>query len=288
MKDQARRFDVVVTPFLGEFGHELMVWLPWLRYELAEFHSSASVLVLCRDGHEALYETLERSVTIEVARTPDVSNCDMVTAWVGGARLRHEDYVKLTDPDRIKRKTTLSPAKVVIAAHHDGYPVPLHGRHGKPFGEDVRRDHDLVVVHARNSRLNADRNWPMQSWDHLVQWMLASGLRVESIGAVGQSDNPVGANSRRGSTLREDIARLRKASFVIGPASGPLCLANLCGTRVVWWGGGELNARRFSANSEWNPHGVPNHSVSPVWDPSLAAVKRSVEAMRSLIAIRDR
>ena len=104
---------------------------------------------------------------------------------------------------------------------------------------------------------------------------------------VGQKDNHKGFLNDYMSDLllhglRENYGKdvvdyMASADLIIGPSSGPIHLASLCGLKHLAWGV-ENNINRYKY--DWNPHNTEmEYIVSENWDPSIKDVKDKMESL---------
>lgn len=134
--------------------------------------------------------------------------------------------------------------------------------------------HD-IVIHARNRQHMVSNNWPIQNWTSLVQRLKRDGLKVAVIGLSSDSLPVPGANNCLDIPLQKTMDLLASSRLAIGPSSGPMCLASLCGTpHLVWFGGNKYvgaGLRERFANF-WNPLGTQVWPLKLGWKPKVDAV----------------
>lgn len=156
-------------------------------------------------------------------------------------------------------------------------------------GHAVKAD---VVVHARGlfGRRPED-SWPAENWDTLCRRLDAHGFKVAAVGTDEEAFCPNGVALPMLDATLQDVCNVMAASrLVIGPSSGPLVLASLCGTPHLVWG----SERRWTASRNetvrskfervWNPLGTPCRVVDEYgWRPPPDKVYREVlECLASL------
>jgi ADP-heptose:LPS heptosyltransferase len=102
------------------------------------------------------------------------------------------------------------------------------------------------------------------------------GVKMASIGT--QAYYPKITADLRNIPLNETADLLAGAKLAIGPSSGPMHLASLCGTRhIVWtddkfWSAAKMN-NRTRYESMWNPLKTPCTVVDQYgWDPPVAVI----------------
>lgn len=248
--------------FLGEFGWELMRWqahLRWLAHNRYE-----KVVVGCEAGHEFLYEDFAHDFQI----------------WAEPVTMRNVCYSRggVSTPIEVEGdgKRLVPKAEYLMDS---GLPQEflLWGVHGE-------RDH-IVVVHARdtNNLRTAYRNWPAGHWAELVERLAGLGCCAVSVGTEVGSLHVEGSVDCRGVPLSSLANIMAGAKLAVGPSSGPMHFASLCGTAHVVWSdikrecGVAHNRERYE--TAWNPFNTPCTFIEhPKWQPSVAEVFDAVSA----------
>jgi len=111
--------------------------------------------------------------------------------------------------------------------------------------------------HISKPQANASKSYPREMCERLVGMLVSHGL---SVACFGGSDNWCfeGAADLRGSPLSEQCAVLGSAMCAVGPSSGTMHLASLCGCPHVTWYTPPTHPKlkeRYGKN--WNPFGTP-------------------------------
>lgn len=240
---------------MAEFGWELMSWQAWVR-RLAPAYDHT--VVCTTRGLEYLYAdfcTDFRSHQVDGLRT----------CW----RLDQPTPESLA----VERKV----AAVGDALRAVGWGVD----HIMPTGfvatsdqRFIRYGHDAagapnalcfdVILHARNKPSNNRTlgclNWPQREWDRLAQTLIAGGLRVACVGLRSSALLPQATVDLRDLPLRQTALALSSSQLVVGPSSGPMHLASLCGTRHLVW------TIRMEAR-DWKVWGSSRERYERVWNP---------------------
>lgn len=119
-----------------------------------------------------------------------------------------------------------------------------------------------VLLHARNKEgVNPYYrifNWPIEKWNTVVKALTEQGLKLAAIGTKTEALLPTGAVDLRGLELSDLMDTMRAAKLIIGPSSGPMHLASLCGTpHFVWtskqWSSTIKADNRGRYTRVWNP-----------------------------------
>jgi hypothetical protein len=253
---------LLAGPFLGELGWELLQWQGWVRKQSLAHDRT---VISCRRSSRYLYEDFaDQFIDAEVAGTPDC--WDLKQADVAAQQVAQHRLISFGGPSaRYLRPTG---------------PVSLENQVFIRFGKRVGPCYD-VVVHARTRPYRGDHNWPAASWDQLAAALNAAGLRVAAVGTAAYC--PKGCDDLRSNDLALTCNILASARMVIGPSSGPMHLASLCGTphlvwtdKKVWSAVGCTNRGRYE--SVWNPLGTPCRILDEDgWQPPCAAVLSEVK-----------
>jgi hypothetical protein len=248
-------------PWVGEFGWELCCWQGWLRRRA---RLGDRIIACSRPGHEALYEdfAIDFVPFVPPAGEP---NCYWLEG-VAGDSFRH----------LVPKGTRwLNPSAGIGYLLKDGCPYVPNQTYIR-FGQEAAAIDFEVIIHARDRRgpSKSPRNWPAEAWSDLVQsfpsrWRLACmGSREESAAFKGVD--------LRGIPIRDLMNRLRASRLVIGPSSGPIHLAALCGIPHVVWSGNARDGIRY--RKLWNPLRA-KHILIDRWKPEPQDILRAVRAM---------
>jgi hypothetical protein len=223
-------------PWLGEFGWEIMTWVPYLRKLSREYDR----MIICTYPEtEVLYSGF---------------HCELGFDPIVGVPFRSDDWedisgVEIFIPEGAEHIMPFKRYRI------DGEYV----RYGTPGVKDVE-----VLFHARGIRKGASKNWSIEKWEQLAQTF------SEAISVGSMEDNHIdGTNDGRGIGLDRLINAIASAKVVIGGSSGVMHLAVMCGTPIVTWGicnnfGDTLENRYKQA---WNPFGTPVTWIGDTWDP---------------------
>lgn len=123
------------------------------------------------------------------------------------------------------------------------------------YGKKIDKKFDLII-HARSKKEGmGDFNLAEDTYS-ILNKELKNKYNIAFIGKKEYSYCPMGAEDLRGIRL-EDLANVLCSSrLIVGPSSGPIHFASLCGAPHVTWGGFRL--RTFYRYSHfWNPFNTP-------------------------------
>jgi len=227
-------------PWVGEFGWELMNWQGFLR-KLAPRYQR--VIVSCRAGQEALYADFAHEFVLHDIRGE--ANCNRL--------------LRLDTPEELARVLALVPPGADLLRPLGSQP---HERqHFVKFGvarTDLATD---IVIHPRGRDHGSDRNWSRENWQRLFELLAPLGLRIGCIGLSNATQKLEGDFIElRDRPLLETLDVLASTRLVVGPSSGPMHLASLCGTPHLVWADLQRYARgqtsRIKYESTWNPLGT--------------------------------
>jgi hypothetical protein len=224
-------------PWVGEFGWELMHWQGFLR-KLAPRYSK--VVVSCRPGQEALYaDFADEFVLHDIRGTADCNR-----------------LLRVDNPEELDRVLSLVPAGADLLRPLGAQP---HARQVfRKFG--TRRDEVAtdILIHPRGRGHGSDRNWSKENWERLLELLSPLGLRIGCIGLSSATQALSGDFLElRDRPLSETLDVLASTRLVVGPSSGPMHLASLCGTAHLVWTDRTRYARgltnRVKYERTWNP-----------------------------------
>lgn len=247
-------------PWVGEFGWELFCWQASLRALSRDFDKT---VISSRPGHEALYADFCDQYIPHLA---DVNLCS------GRRNFTQKSTFVFND---IKPHTHISAKKL-------GHPVEFI-----KFGKSNPGLKYDIVMHARGIRTNASqklshnkmnikasRNWELSKWNDLAERLIKEGLTICSIGSSAAAYHVRGTASFLDAPLSKVVDVFSSSSLAIGPSSGPMHLASLCGTPHFVWTA-KCNIKRY--NRLWNPLETPVQLlVDESWNPSVDAVFEGV------------
>ncbi len=261
----------VAGPWAGEFGYQLMMWVPRMRLLSRQFEEMD---IIIPEGYEPLYEGVDaRLIThqVDLGENSWMANC-------GDASFSSGEWRKLVDDERPlddlceTLNNLLDDESFLLEPFHGVWDIP---RLWKSYRRDVEVRNDRVLLHCR--RAGKGRDWPSEKWDDLAGRLLEDGL---SVGAIGTEKDylPPGVVDRRGLSLDKTMLVLSSASLVIGGSSGVMHLASLCGTPHLVWGAAESPVHEEGACLEdvyaehWNPFGTLHEFLDVGWNPSVEDV----------------
>ncbi len=272
---------IVAGPFLGEFGWEVAMWVPWLRWMREEMHASSEFVAICRPGHAGLYDNFADR-TIEHDALPTIRTVDCANAFVSGhGKLSTADYFGLAKlafsmkTDKVMKQNYISPLQLQYSWPRDQPPI-LRRHHHRFYGTPNQKESGWVVVHARDAAKQPERNWSITRWNELIEAIDAK--HVIAIGSLTESLCPDGCEDLRGKPLSEVLLAASKCEVGIGPSSGPMHLMNSCGTPVVWWSGNSKDLTRYSKH--WNYEKLPNVCAAESWNPIVDEVDVAVKVWK--------
>ncbi len=277
---------IAAAPFLGEFGWEVAMWAPWLRWVRKNtYRANPEFGVYCRKGHEHLYHDF--ATDIIGIQVNDITAVDCVSAWVNGVRLRKRDYEEIVRDhlshhlDLFKPRRIITPLELSYNWPAKGPPRLLRSEH-ITYGTPKDKQDGWIAIHARNCPdKQPERDWPLEKWTELV-----SCLGDHHVIAIGtRAHAPVGTEDLRNFSIKDDVLAISKCQVMVGPSSGPMPLANACGTSALWWSGNLKDISRYK--KWWNPWGRKNRQVAQTWDPSVNQVLDVLQEFLSSSSVLD-
>ena len=258
---------LIAGPCVSEFGWELMEWQGAVR-KMAQGHDK--VTVCSAAGHEPLYADLNPSFIphhvvgyrdCHRMRPGSIGNPSELTRVqhelaMDEARYRRAGY-------KVTRFTSIpkNPRKAV------GTRRPIEQQRFVKLGDPACISEPYpLVIHARarpDSVATSGDNYPKTEWEELLRLLAAAGLsRVAAVGLRDASIVPAGAVDHRGHEIQPTMNLMAAATIVVGPSSGPMHLASLCGTPHMVWATDRHQAAIMKRNKEryesyWNPLKTP-------------------------------
>lgn len=252
---KATTLPLFIGPWIGEFGHELMFAGMARHAAVGRQH----VIACSRPTSAAVYRDF-----VDEFVPHDIDCEGMITTATHGTHM---------PPALLMRYVPPGIERFVPREYHGSKDVLWH-LYGRRRGGYA----GAVVVHARYRPHVAARNWSQRNWNRLARRIFREGLakRVICIGLRKHAMTAEGAVDMRDAPLEVQMDVLASAEFAIGPSSGPMHLASLCGCpHLVWCGGAATEWRRTCKRykSEWNPFGTLAHAhPCASWQPHLETV----------------
>ncbi len=259
-----RRTRLFAGPWVGEFGWELMQWQGFVRKLSRSYRETT---VCCPEGHEALYADF--AAAVHPHRLRGIAECNALR--------------DIGNPEELERILAL---------------VPPDCDHLKPLGyqpfsrqEFIRfgtQSPELAVdllFHPRGRGFGAERNWSAERWQVLLGLLRSQGYKLGCLG-VSSATLPLAGDflDLRDRPLSETLDSIASARAVIGPSSGPMHLASLCGTPHLVWtdrgrhARGRTNREKYEA--WWNPLSTRTVVLDVHgFDPPPEAVAEAVESL---------
>ncbi len=236
-----RRTVLFAGPWVGEFGWELMNWQAFIRILRSGYKR---IIVCSRSSSEALYRGV----------------CDEFLAHELRGQANSHILCNIENPQALQRLLEAIPPE------YDHLPplrfIPRQAQAFARLGDAAAcANTPDVLIHARGRRDVPERNWSAGNWRQLVDSLQAAGYRVGSIGLSRDTLDIVNTKDYRDCPLAETLNRIAAAKLVVGPSSGPMHLASLCGTpHLVWTDRRRYNMRKTSRTlyeTCWNPLSTP-------------------------------
>ena len=260
---------LIAGPWVGEFGWELMSWQGYVRAASENFDET---ICFAPEGHRALYDDFaDRFVPVRVSG--GVRDCWKLEG-AASEKFRLNMAVSGFDGARLQPSGFVSPSEQKFI------------RFGDPSKASARYD---LLFHVRGP-IGKKKNhaWSIEFAERVAEILLDDGLSGATIGSPAQSLNLRGMADLRGMALGALMNEIAAAGVVVGPSSGPMHLASLCGTPHVVWtdkayysAAGCTNRDRYERI--WNPLNAPVDVIDDFgWSPPAAIVVDCVRRMLCL------
>ncbi|MGD0342909.1 MAG: glycosyltransferase family 9 protein [Bacteroidales bacterium] len=254
---------LVAGPWLGEFGWELFMWQAHIRF-LA--HKYSQIVILCRTGHEFLYNDFATECVFVDQEGPR-----------NGWRLNElQPFIPLDV------KKYLEGAYKNIDYIIPGQQFDFKDQEFIRFVAESDKQYDLLFHCRSTDKLGtAKRNWPVEKWQELQNHF--KNRRIACIGSKIESLNIEGVEDLRGISLKNLVGVLNNTKLLIGPSSGPMHLAALCGCSQIIFTDKSLAfegkyTNRYRYEQGWNPFKTKSIILDAEgWNPSLETVIKFIE-----------
>src|ERR1017187_3321724 len=212
---------LVAGPYVGEFGHELMDWQPWVRAQIARHDE---VHVITYPGRDYLYPGCRvhyHDIPLEKA---GYRHGRFSPRQLEAMARKKAAELGLTDYD-------LMTALHICTSFHQRFLLPAKFELlGQPPAAEQIRDLAFHFRQVKKEGPDQTRNYPLELCDRVVEFCRAQGLSFFCIGHPHFSYCPTGVEDRRSEDLAASVAAIHSARLLAGELSGPVHLAQLCGT----------------------------------------------------------
>ena len=277
---------LLAGPWVGEFGWELFAWQAYVRRLSLNYDRT---IVISRPLTEDLYSDFaDEFVPYDPPGTNadaffmhGLGNIDLVDIYPSCEKL-DKSRLSWIKPQKIGSPPyTYFKEKCII----EGREVePLYFKYGEKT-DDKKYD---IVLHARNRQLRKEDNWDISEWNSLIAKLKASNeqIKIAAIGTQTEAALPEGCDDYRNKPLSEVFDILASSRVCIGPSSGPLHLATLCGCPQLVWSI-ETNSLRYLHT--WNPFDTPVYFTSKFnWQPPVEYIFNKLSNLLPMQQLRNR
>ena len=245
-------------PWVGEFGWELCWWNPVVRHYAEEYDR---VIVASHESSRYLYEFADEFIPL---RTDGGFNM-----WQGTLR---------GESPEVKSDRHLFPK--VLYADWNNKPRKWQSLAQSSLGKAAN-----ILCAFRppkkwgNGTIRAGKDYPKKKCRQIIDMLTDRGFTV---GCYGTKMNYwfEGTDDLRGVPLKELCGHLAGAKCVIGPSSGTIHLASLCGCPHVTWFSLRHATLRRRYEKDWNPFSTPV-AFLPGQPPSPEIVATAAESLVS-------
>lgn len=246
-------------PWCGELGWEVMWAIPVVRKIARDFDHTT---VCGPEGHGCLWDFAHEYIGVAT----DGGTCYHRGELLEAPPVPPKGAVVVT-PDVLWKR--FGRRERAWLAGKGQSPAPKEWRqHNPPPAMFYQTD---VMLALRGPKEGAPwKEWPRESADVLAAALSARYPRVTAIGGM-DNYRPESVGDFRGAPIDALCTRMHGA-IVVGPSSGPLHMAALCGaSRIVTWFAGP-DCMRSRYETQWNPFGVPVAYICSGRQPSPAEV----------------
>ncbi len=241
---------LVAGPYVGEFGHELMDWQPFVRAQIARHQE---VHVITYPGRDFLYPGCRvhyHDVPLEKAgyqhgRLSPQQLAAMARKRAAELGLKNYDLMTALHICTSYHRRFMLPAKFELL--------------GQPPAAEKIRDVAFHFRQVKKEGPDQTRNYPPELCDRVVSACRAAGLSFFCVGHPRYAYCPDGVEDRRSEDIATSVAAICSARLLAGELSGPMHLAQLCGVPILIWADGQW---RLDGCIGWNVFRVPIYIVA--------------------------
>lgn len=254
---------LLAGPWVGEFGWELFCWQGFIRKKSKNYDKT---IVIGRPGHKFLYEDFcDEYIEFdpEGFKTDSWRCSDCKTAYSIVKNTEHTDYIDGNFDIGFR--------------YTDNHFMDFKGlfKNEQEFVKYDSKTSELgfdVILHCRNKSTGSDRNWDLNKWIELYK-LLPKDLKVACIGN-SEAYHVEGTYDLRNTPLLDLVSIMNNSKIIVGPSSGPMHLASLCGLKHLVW---STDHNRLRYTKIWNPFNTDVVFYSDEnWNPSPKNIKRII------------
>lgn len=243
---------LVAQIFSGEFGWELFCWQGWLRKRAKSYDKC---YVICRNGHEALYQDFATVKGVELGSIES-------NMWMSNSTFKPN--ISDLFPE-VRQYDLIDPSTCVCRydhTHRHNHIKPFKQFNEQifvPYGYKTDLSSYDVIIHARNKTNKTNdgtssvyRNWSKDNWIKFVS--LLHGYKIACIGTQADAMHIDSTTDLRNLSLNELSNVLTSSKIIVGPSSGPIHFASLCKCpQITWYGNPYDDQNKVRFTKDWNP-----------------------------------
>ena len=255
---------LLAGPWVGEFGWELFCWQGFIRKLSKKYDKT---IVIGRPTNEYLYKDFcdeyikfdPESFNTDAWNCHNAKNANHVIKTI-----KHTDYI--SGHFDIGMRYTQNG---VIDTKGWFFNKQLYHKYETITKED---GYD-VIFHCRNKKTGGERNWEKTQWEELYR-LLDDDIKIACVGN-NESFYIDGTKDLRNIDLNDLITTMNNSKLIVGPSSGPMHLASLCGLKHLVWST-EYNRVRYE--KDWNPFNTETIIYSEEgWNPNPNNIKEIIK-----------
>ncbi len=251
---------LLAGPWVGEFGWELFCWQGYIRN--LSFNYSKTI-VIGRTGNKFLYQDF----------------CDEYVefnpnSWLtNGWRCENINYDEIKNiKNRLSYDTYIDGTKFDIGDNGIKKSDKFKSQKFIKYKTNIECEKFDIIFHARNKQTGSNRNWDIDKWNKLRK-ELPNDLKICSIGNK-EAFFVNNTKDYRNIDVELLICLMNNSKIIIGPSSGPMHLASLCGLKHIVWSDISNKERYYNY---WNPFNTDVVFYSKEnWNPSVENIKKLV------------
>lgn len=255
-----------IGPFVGDFTHELYAWQSFARFKAKDYDH---VVVSTKPIYEFLYKDFANKFD---GFDLGVYNSDLYKI-INMTELMEQEIF-----DRIQWYK--NDGYDIMTPNLSNNILKTSNQEFIKYGSTIKGNGYDVIMHARNFNIpNSEdkkiKDWDIYKWSMLVRKLVNNGYSVASIGLSGYATHIERTNNLLDINLENLTNILYNAKCIVGPSSGPLHLASLCGCPQIVWSE-KQNKNRYL--KEWNPFQTEVKFYSEEgWDPIFENIEKLIE-----------
>lgn len=273
---QGDKDKLLIGPFIGEFGHELFSWQAYMREYAKSFNhvvvsTRKEYIYLYEDFADEFLEVDPRSFTADTFNILEhIEENDKMCKKIHSTYNINKKYTVISPNLDDKCATTIKKLQEMKSSY-----IMYGTKKEKSKYDIIFHPRNFSKFNGRFANIKKSRDWGLDKWNDLGKRILDKGYKVGTIGLSSSAFYVEGSDDLRDTNLKDLADILHNTKCILGPSSGPMHFATLCGCPQLVWSH-PCNKQRYL--KIWNPFNIKvKFHDADSWNPSVNTIMSLVE-----------